>query len=134
MQLVYAEYDDFASFQGSLSDFIHSDIYQHRLHILDNVGRERVPDSPKRKAPEELPTAEYKTEKKPKEAQRDEKSPLNKIKKKAKKTEKKETPSKQPEKPIQQTPLPIQTIPPAHFQPASPAPLQKSTSTPEMKK
>jgi hypothetical protein len=43
MQLVYADFSDFNSFQGSLSDFIKSDIYKHRLDILESVGREPQP-------------------------------------------------------------------------------------------
>ncbi len=55
MHLVYADYSDFCSFEGSLADFVKSDIYQHRLEILEAVGREVPLDEAKRKLPEETP-------------------------------------------------------------------------------
>lgn len=49
MRLVYAEYTDFNSFEGSLADFVQSNIYKNRLEILLSVAKEHLDDSPKKK-------------------------------------------------------------------------------------
>lgn len=78
MQLVYAEYADFNSFEGTLADFVKSEIYRSRLEILDSVGRD-LPEEPKRRLPEDPQPAAPDADKKPKEG-------LDKVKKKVKKS------------------------------------------------
>jgi len=39
MRLVCAEYADFNGFEGGLMDFVKSDIYRHRVYLLEEVGR-----------------------------------------------------------------------------------------------